>query len=307
MNRSVLGLLALLTFFTSSALAADDCPTHQRKSKILSSTTQQKITRAIDLQRNHRVEEAINALQSIDTKHDFEKAAIGYYLGTMLTKLGKDEQAIIQFTDAINLNALDGKMHASALKTSGDLLAKTHQHEDAVTAYNEWKSFTCTDTAIEVDSQLAKSHAELEQWSLTLLYARKVLSIAPSNARMKLLNKKAEMMISNISPQVLDTINALDAAQNQHSHLKSIYRAEPVYPISAARQGIEGWVTMSFNVNTSGNVENVVVIEQDESGLFEQSAIEALKKWRYRPKHINGNPVASKDLTVELAFTIKAQ
>jgi protein TonB len=81
-----------------------------------------------------------------------------------------------------------------------------------------------------------------------------------------------------------------------------IYRAEPKYPSQAARDGKEGWVKLSFTINEIGGVEDVNVIEAKPRRVFNKAAKRALKKWKYKPKVVNGKPMKQTGLTVQLDF-----
>jgi len=69
-------------------------------------------------------------------------------------------------------------------------------------------------------------------------------------------------------------------------------RQPPQYPYKAARRGIEGWVRVSFRVTETGTVEDVQVLESDPAGVFEQAAIKAVYRWRFKPRTVNGQAMA---------------
>lgn len=81
-----------------------------------------------------------------------------------------------------------------------------------------------------------------------------------------------------------------------------IVRIEPKYPISAARDGKEGWVKLSFSINEIGGVEDVEVIEAEPKRVFDKEAKRALRKWKYKPKVVDGKPLRQTGLTVQLDF-----
>jgi protein TonB len=83
-----------------------------------------------------------------------------------------------------------------------------------------------------------------------------------------------------------------------------IVRIEPKYPIQAARDGKEGWVKLSFTINEIGGVEDVKVIEAQPKRVFDKEAKRALKKWKYKPKVVDGKPLKQFGLTVQLDFTM---
>jgi protein TonB len=69
-------------------------------------------------------------------------------------------------------------------------------------------------------------------------------------------------------------------------------RQPPQYPYKAARRGIEGWVRVSFRVTEAGTVEDVQVLESEPPGIFEQAAIKAVYRWRFKPRIVNGQAMA---------------
>ncbi len=84
-----------------------------------------------------------------------------------------------------------------------------------------------------------------------------------------------------------------------------LVRIEPQYPRKAAMSGKEGWVKLKFDVNATGAVENVSVIEAEPPRLFDQEAKRALLKWKYQPKVVDGKPEARRGLMVQLDFKLQ--
>ncbi|PKI17089.1 energy transducer TonB [Colwellia sp. 12G3] len=81
-----------------------------------------------------------------------------------------------------------------------------------------------------------------------------------------------------------------------------IVRIEPKYPIQAARDGKEGYVILSFTINQIGGVEDVEVLDAQPKRVFDKEAKRALRKWKYRPKVVDGKALVQKGLTVQLDF-----
>ncbi|MFT6268486.1 MAG: protein TonB [Alphaproteobacteria bacterium] len=83
-----------------------------------------------------------------------------------------------------------------------------------------------------------------------------------------------------------------------------IVRIDPKYPPEAARDGKEGWVELSFTINEVGGVEDVEVLQADPKRIFDREAKRALKKWKYRPKVVDGIAQRQPGLKVRLDFTL---
>jgi protein TonB len=84
-----------------------------------------------------------------------------------------------------------------------------------------------------------------------------------------------------------------------------IVRINPKYPIEAARDGREGWVKLSFTINEVGGVEDVKVIDAEPKRIFNREAQRALRRWKYRPKIVDGVAVRRPGLEVQLDFKLE--
>jgi protein TonB len=83
----------------------------------------------------------------------------------------------------------------------------------------------------------------------------------------------------------------------------AINRAKPDYTDAARKARVTGVVVVEAIVNKQGEVEQVKVLKGLPMGLSEQ-AVEAVKKWRFHPGTLNGQPVeVIFDLTVN--FTLE--
>jgi len=71
-----------------------------------------------------------------------------------------------------------------------------------------------------------------------------------------------------------------------------IIKVAPIYPRSAAQRGIEGFVILEFTVDETGAVVDPVVINAEPPGIFDRAAIDAAKKFKYKPKMVDGKSEA---------------
>jgi protein TonB len=69
-----------------------------------------------------------------------------------------------------------------------------------------------------------------------------------------------------------------------------LLKGEPAYPQAARRAGLGGRVTLRAVIAEDGSVESVEVFSSTNS-LFDDAAVDAVRKWRYRPALMNGRPV----------------
>lgn len=96
----------------------------------------------------------------------------------------------------------------------------------------------------------------------------------------------------------------LTLGQDTNAEARPVVRVSPKYPMIAARDGIEGWVMLAFNINAIGEVVDVSVIDSKPKRVFDKAARQALKKWKYKAKIVDGVAVAQQNLTVQLDFSM---
>jgi len=78
------------------------------------------------------------------------------------------------------------------------------------------------------------------------------------------------------------------------SDLIPMVRIAPQYPRQAQRDHIEGWVQLEVVVNPDGSVRSATPLKAQPRGVFETAAIQAILKFKFRPKVENGKPVESR-------------
>jgi len=78
-------------------------------------------------------------------------------------------------------------------------------------------------------------------------------------------------------------------------------KVTPVYPVDAQKAGIQGTVKLNALISREGVVEALEPVSGPPE-LFD-SAVAAVRQWRFQPKTAKGNPVEVKT-TVEVAFVI---
>jgi TonB family protein len=77
-----------------------------------------------------------------------------------------------------------------------------------------------------------------------------------------------------------------------------VARAMPEYPLVAKQAGIQGDVVMKTTIDAKGNVVNVQVVSGPQ--MLRGPAMAALRRWKYEPSTLNGQPIA-----VQMLVTIK--
>ena len=82
-------------------------------------------------------------------------------------------------------------------------------------------------------------------------------------------------------------------------------RIEPVYSEAARKANLEGTVELSAIIRKDGSIETVKVLRGLGLGL-DESAVRALKRWRFRPGMKDGSPVDLR-VNVEVTFSLRSR
>jgi protein TonB len=78
---------------------------------------------------------------------------------------------------------------------------------------------------------------------------------------------------------------------------RAIRRIPPVYPFKAKNRGIKAKVKIRCLVDKNGMPQKIVAAEcypEDVLDIFGPPAVEAVKKWRFSPGEIGGDPVPTR-------------
>jgi len=78
----------------------------------------------------------------------------------------------------------------------------------------------------------------------------------------------------------------------------------PVYPQRALTRGIEGHVLVQFTIDELGRVVNATVLHAEPRGVFERAALQAVERFRYKPRVVNGEPIPVSGVQHRLSFEL---
>jgi protein TonB len=67
-----------------------------------------------------------------------------------------------------------------------------------------------------------------------------------------------------------------------------LVRIPPRYPMRAANRRVEGWVKVEFTITEQGTVKDAVVIAAQPKNIFNKSALQAIKRWKFKAKILDG-------------------
>jgi TonB family protein len=93
-------------------------------------------------------------------------------------------------------------------------------------------------------------------------------------------------------------------AQDEKITLFPITDVAPEYPTEAIVQETEGWVLVSFDVSALGTISNIEVRDSEPKLTFDDSAINAARKFRFEPYLENGIAKDVRDIEYIFRFSL---
>lgn len=82
----------------------------------------------------------------------------------------------------------------------------------------------------------------------------------------------------------------------QAAGLKRIREVPAEYPRNAQYAGTEGWVDVEFTIAPDGSTRDFAIRDADPRDVFENAAMDALRRWRFEPVQRDGEAVAQRAL-----------
>ena len=83
-----------------------------------------------------------------------------------------------------------------------------------------------------------------------------------------------------------------------------VSRAMVTFPEVAIKKGIEGHVVVRYSVQADGTVGDAQVVESVPPGVFDRSAIDAIRRFEFEPAKVEGKPVAAEGMQQRFSFVI---
>lgn len=84
-----------------------------------------------------------------------------------------------------------------------------------------------------------------------------------------------------------------------------IVKVAPAYPIKASIEGVEGNCMVEFTVTTSGATKDVSTINEFCPGIFARASINAAKKFKYKPRIVNGEAIEVHNVRNIFQYTLQ--
>jgi len=94
-----------------------------------------------------------------------------------------------------------------------------------------------------------------------------------------------------VPPPQFEDLTDVFSINDLDSPLVMLVRIPPMYPMSAKRRGVEGWVRVRFVVNEDGSVGSVTVEDSEPKSIFNDAVIRSVSGWRFKAGKVGGLPV----------------
>ena len=287
------------------------------------------------------IAEAIQRIEPLNIENDALsdqlKAAINERVKTIQASGTAEEIAATSASlKKIEDKFVDAKTASNALQVEKDLVAKIDAALSANNLYPPKKgnAYALISSALK-DNKISKANAQPRITSLN----QKLLSVAQNrlktddldtatklSALIKRLNvdNKGIVQLNKAIASRKAEINKANAAASQETQkqeaekvvikpeppkivpAKIISRDAPRYPTRAIKTQTEGWVEISFSIDTKGKPFDLQVISSEPEGMFEKAALKSVGKWRFSParNQNTGLPVVSRVSSTKVRFTL---
>jgi len=209
--------------------------------------------------------------EAIRLKPDYPAAQAG--LANALADKGELDNAIREFREIVRLNPSD----ASAHQALGELLSNKGELDAAKAEF------------LAVTQLKTKTSEPLPQAANDLVDKEENVPPTPDPAVETPPKKSASL---KVAPTRVRQGGMVQPA-------KLLHRVDPTYPPLAAQAHVSGMVRLHANVGKDGSVREVEALSGHP--LLLQSAMNAVKQWRYSPALLNGHPV-DVDTTIDVEF-----
>lgn len=83
-----------------------------------------------------------------------------------------------------------------------------------------------------------------------------------------------------------------------------LVKVAPIYPSVALERNLQGHVLLEFAVTTTGAVRDPVVVEAEPPGVFDRAAINAVSRFKYKPKVVAGETVEVTGVRNRIVFEV---
>lgn len=189
---------------------------------------------------------------------------------TLAYNTGKHQQAFAEFKRLAKLGNKDAIYNIGVMFLYGQGIEKNLSEAHA------WFSL-----AADYGLDDARSAARLIEQEITTDAANNSLKIS-------LIKLKQEFSFEQYNKALHPLFNEEQYQPTTSLPPRRIHKVDAKYPKEAYKKGIEGWVWLEFDVDKSGAVKDVDIIDAFPDKTFNRAIYNAVRRWRYEPYTVDG-------------------
>jgi len=137
--------------------------------------------------------------------------------------------------------------------------------------------------------------------------AKTIVKTAPTNTVTPAVVESTVPSVEPINTQVAEIKPAKTIEEYTPPSFSAEYLHNPApeYPPQAKRRGEQGRVLLRVTVSETGEATVVLVSQSSGYALLDQSALQAVRAWRFAPARFNNHAVVA-EVTVPVKFTLES-
>ncbi len=302
----------LVFLFVLQACAIPDAP----RQSVLDSLNEFDQQYMADPSDKENLRKGIDVLIAYDTSDwsDVERASLVLTLGSAYALLEQYEEAVKAYELYVRLRGAEAS--PATRSNLGQLYLITGRNEQAVRVFESLLSDVGEEQAA-VHGWLGVSYYALGNKQKSWFHVSRATQIEESAGRppkeVWLKYMLAYHLERGDDVQVDEVQRKLDLYYGEKlepvdtsvdGEYLPIIRVEPNYPKEAADADIEGYVIVEFTVTEYGGTDAIKVVEAVPASVFDQSAIRAVRRWKYKPRVLNGVAVAVPGVRTQLTYSL---
>ena len=129
-------------------------------------------------------------------------------------------------------------------------------------------------------------------------------SAAPTDPKPAAPAPEHPMVVASSQPQETPAAVSTMAVTAVSRKVEYLYNPPPDYPPRARRLGLEGEVLIRTRVLPNGESGELVLVQSSGYALLDQAAMEAVRKWRFRPAR-HGNELIVSWVEIPVRFRLE--
>jgi len=239
-----------------------------------------------------RFDDGRRVLDEARKLHDLtpnEIAQIANMEGFRLFRSGDYKASIEAYERVVSAKSIPSELRTITLYTLAQLNYVVEDYASSVEYMRRWESLA-TDPGPIPKVFVAQTYYQMQDFEQASEELDRALAIAEAKGITINPNWKA------LQSHLVEIRNGTTESPPPHTGLDGEYfpivKVAPVYPAAAKQHKIEGHVVVEFSVGTDGRPTNLTVVEAVPPEIFDQAALNAVRKFKYKPRVEKGAPVA---------------